>query len=572
MAARFSIGIDLGTTSSALAYVPLTGNAQPDVLAVSQWETPDALVETLTLPSFLYLPEDAVAAQLRGKVPGTRAWIVGRLARRRAGETPGRVVRSGKSWLCHHTADRSAPILPWGSEDLVTAQKISPVQAAALILNYLRGAWDSSFGQSGSTFDDQEITITVPASFDAAAQRLTLKAAEEAGFPGSVRLLEEPQAAFYCWLERHSSARPLWEALDAHDAEPRHVLIVDIGGGTTDFSLFELRPGPAPGGGNPNITRVAVSEHILLGGDNIDLALAVLLEPRLVGERGQISGPQWDQLVASCRDLKEQALSGLALANERFTVALPSRGANLVAGAQTAILARDELERLVLEGFFPVCDARAGPHRTRAGLRDWGLPYAADSAVSHHLADFLRDRPRVDAVLFNGGSLNATVLRGRLLEQIAAWQGGSRPLELENAEPDLAVALGAARFGKLLQGRSGRIAAGAPRAVFLQVQTAPAAANPPDSSALICVLPRNAPAEQVFEINLPGLEVRADRLVGFQACSSTRHDRCQAGDVLPWDAEAFHMLPPLQTIIRTVNEPRSGPVRSGPCRSVWQRR
>ena len=202
MTARFSIGIDLGTTSSALAYVPLTGDAQPEVLNLPQWETPDALVEAPTLPSFLYLPDDALAAQLRGRLPGTQEWIAGRLARRRAGETPGRVVRSAKSWLCHHAADRTAPILPWGSEDLVPAQKISPVRAAALILNYLRGAWDSRFAQSGCAFDDQEITITVPASFDAAAQRLTLNAAEEAGFPSSVRLLEEPQAAFYCWLEQ----------------------------------------------------------------------------------------------------------------------------------------------------------------------------------------------------------------------------------------------------------------------------------------------------------------------------------------------------------------------------------
>ena len=280
MTARFSIGIDLGTTSSALAYVPLTGDAQPEVLNLPQWATPDALVEAPTLPSFLYLPDDALATQLRGRVPGTQEWIAGRLARRRAGETPSRVVRSAKSWLCHHAADRTAPILPWGSEDLVPAQKISPVQAAALILNYLRGAWDSRFAQSGCAFDDQEIIITVPASFDAAAQRLTLNAAEEAGFPSSVRLLEEPQAAFYCWLERHSSAKPLW-AGDARNAEPRHVLIVDVGGGTSDFSLFALRSGPSDS--VADITRVAVSEHILLGGDNIDLALAVLLEPRLAG-------------------------------------------------------------------------------------------------------------------------------------------------------------------------------------------------------------------------------------------------------------------------------------------------
>jgi molecular chaperone DnaK (HSP70) len=387
MSARYSIGIDLGTTSSAIAYVPLTGDVQPEALAVAQWETADALADAPTLPSFLYLPEAAFAAQLRGTVPGTRGWIVGRLARRRQGETPGRVVRSAKSWLCHHGADRSAPILPWGSEDLAPAQKISPVQAAAFILSDLRAAWDGSFAGSGCAFDDQEITITVPASFDAAAQRLTLDAAEEAGFPKSVRLLEEPQAAFYCWLQRHGSANALWEGFDAQNAEPRHVLIVDIGGGTSDFSLFQLRPGSSSG--IPDITRVAVSEHILLGGDNIDLALAVLLELRLVGERGQISGPQWDHLVASCRDLKEQALAGSAAANERLTVALPGRGSSLIAEAQTATVGRDEVERLVLEGFFPMCDAHTRPYRTQAGLRDWGLPYAADSAVTHHLADFL---------------------------------------------------------------------------------------------------------------------------------------------------------------------------------------
>jgi molecular chaperone DnaK (HSP70) len=564
MAARFSIGVDLGTTNSALAYVPLTGDAHPEALAVSQLESSAALVEAPTLPSFLYLPEDGRAAEWPGRVRGTNGWIAGRLARRRAGETPGRVVRSAKSWLCHHSADRSAPILPWGSEDLAPAQKISPVRAAAFILNCLRDAWDNRFAGSGVAFDAQDITIAVPASFDAAAQRLTLNAAEEAGFPGSVRLLEEPQAAFYCWLEQYGAAEPLWEGLDPHTAEPRHVLIVDIGGGTSDFSLFELRPGAS--GAIPDIRRLAVSEHILLGGDNVDLALAVLLEPRLAVERGRMSGPQWDHLVASCRDLKERALSGLGLAQEHYVVALPSRGSSLVAGAQTATLARDEVERLVLDGFFPVCDARARPYRTQSGLRDWGLPYAADSAVTRHLADFLRDRPRVDAVLFNGGSIHAAVLRQRLLDQITAWQGGTRPIELENAEPDLAVARGAARFGKLLRGHAGRIAAGAARAVFLTAQLAPAATNQADPPALICVLPLNAAAEQVFEINLPGLELRTDQLVSFQACSSTRHGRCRPGDVLPWDADAFHMLPPLETIIRTARGADLGPDRTVPVR------
>ncbi|HUN41025.1 MAG TPA: Hsp70 family protein [Acetobacteraceae bacterium] len=555
---RFSIGIDLGTTNSALAYVPLAGDAQPEVLLVSQWETPNTLIEASTLPSFLYLPDEALAGQLRGKVPGTAAWIVGRLARRGAGESPGRVVRSAKSWLCHHAADRFAPILPWGSEDLASAQKISPIFASALILRYLRGTWNSTFPDD--PFDAQEITITVPASFDAAAQRLTLDAAAEAGFPNNVRLLEEPQAAFYCWLAQHDMAH-LWEGSTGQNRDSRDILIIDIGGGTTDFSLFNLRSRAA--GTIPDITRVAVSDHILLGGDNIDLALAAMLEPRLVAERGRISGPQWEYLVAACRDLKEKALAGSEAGNDRFTVALPGRGSRLVAGAQTAILGGEEVARLVLEGFFPTCDARARPYRTQSALRDWGLPYAADSAVTHHLAEFLADRPQVDAVLFNGGSLRSAAMRQRLLNQIAAWQGVVQPVELENAEPDLAVARGAARYGRLLHGELGRIAAGAASAVFLEVQRTENATIPPD---LICVLPRNASAEQTFEINLPGLEVRTDQLVSFQACSSTRHDRCRAGDIVQGESGAFHALPPLQTIIRTTEGAEPGTDRTVPVR------
>jgi molecular chaperone DnaK (HSP70) len=547
-AACYSIGIDLGTTNSALAYAPLNGDASPETLPIQQWETPATLVEVPTLPSFLYLPEDALAQELNGEVPRTQAWIVGRLARRTAAELPGRVVRSAKSWLGHHTADRAAPILPWGSEEIGPDQKLSPVRASALILNYLRGVWNNRFADCA--FDDQEITVTVPASFDVAAQKLTLAAAEEASFPGSVRLLEEPQAAFYCWLEQHPDAEPLWAQSGAQSVQSRHVLVVDIGGGTSDFSLFEVRPGAS--GSAPDVRRLAVSEHILLGGDNIDLALAVLLEPRLSGgERGQISGPRWDQLVALCRDLKEKALSGDATADDRFALALPGRGSSLIAGVHAANLGREEIERLVLDGFFPIRDARARPYRKHAALQEWGLPYAADSAVTHHLADFLRDRPRVDAVLFNGGLFHASMLRERMLEQIAAWQDGARPIELANAEPDLAVARGAAHFGKLLQSQSRRITAGAARAVFLQVETA--ASDEQKTPALLCVLPRNAGAEQVFDIALPGLEVRTNRPVSFQAWSSTRHGRCRAGEVLSGDFEAFHPLPPLQTIIHTAN-------------------
>ena len=405
-------------------------------------------------------------------------------------------------------------------------------------------------------FDDQEITVTVPASFDAAAQRLTITAAEEAGFPDGVRLLEEPQAAFYCWLEQHDAARELWQRLDDYDAGPRHVLVIDIGGGTSDFSLFELRLNERSP--IPDIRRVAVSEHILLGGDNVDLAIAHIVEPRLAGAGGQLSGAQWDHLVASCRDLKERAFAGTGLPDERFVVALAGRGSGMVAGSQAATVTRAEIEGVLLDGFFPVCDAGARPYRTQAALREWGLPYASDSAVTRHLADFLSDRPRIDAVLFNGGSIRPPLLRQRLREQIGVWQRGFVPQILENEEPALAVARGAARFGALLHQHSGHIAAGAARAVFLEVQGIPATDAETAHPSLVCVLPHGAAPSQLFEIADLGLRVRTHQLVRFQAYSSSRHSGSRAGDILSWSKGDFHALPALQTIITSAEPSPAG--------------
>ncbi|MBV8094745.1 MAG: Hsp70 family protein [Acetobacteraceae bacterium] len=554
--ARFSIGIDLGTTNSALAFVPLPGEAKPEILLIPQLETLTSLVEAPTLPSFLYLPEEALSVQ------GAGEWIVGRLALRRAGETPGRVIRSAKSWLCHHTADRTARFLPWGSEDLAGEQKISPVCASALILSYMREVWNSRFAVAGSAFNDQDITITVPASFDPAAQQLTLAAAREAGFPETVRLLEEPQAAFYCWLEQHGPGGELWQELASRGAGALHVLVIDVGGGTSDFSLFELKAGER--NTIPEIRRVAVSEHILLGGDNIDLAIAHLIEPRLVEQQGELSGQQWDHLIASSRDLKEKVLAGSGPPHERFAIALPGRGSGLVAGSRTATLSRAEIERVVLEGFFPECDPEARPYRTQAALREWGLPYASDSAITRHLADFLRGRPRVDTVLFNGGALHPPALRQRLCSQIGAWQRGSAPLVLENADPALAVAHGAAWFGRLLHYQTARIIAGAAHAVFLEVQR-PARREEAVHPALLCILPRGSSPEEVFEIADPALELRTDQPVQFQAYSSSRED-CRAGAVLTLREGDFHALPPLQTIFRTAGPSGSGAGRTIPVR------
>ena len=559
--ARFSIGIDLGTTNSAMAFVPLAQNATSEVLAIPQWDSPSSLSERTTLPSFLYLPEDAVAGQLRGRATAGGQWIIGSLARKKAHEVPGRVAHSAKSWLCHHAADREAPFLPWGSEDVPPAKKISPLRASALILGYLRTTWNDRFAAAGPDFefDAQEITIAVPASFDAAAQRLTLTAAGQAGYPDTVRLLEEPQAAFYSWLEQHDCDKDLWSELPTPDAGRYHVLVVDVGGGTSDFSLFEIRPTDAA----PKVKRLAVGEHILLGGDNIDLALAHLVEPRLIAGDGKLSGAAWDDLVVRCRDIKERALSSRGAPDEAFAVALPGRGAGLVAGALSARLSRGEIEGILLDGFFPECEADARVRRTHTALKEWGLPYAADSAVTHHLAAFLRGRPRIGAVLFNGGSLYPELLRDRICREIGKWQATPPPLPLVNSEPDLAVARGAARFGGLLRGRAARIEAGAARAIFLEtVQRAPEG-DRATSPSLVCILPRGAAPEETFEITDLTLSLRVNRLVRFQAYSSPRHGGSKAGDVIA-SAVDLHALPPLQTIVKLEKGTRDEPGRTLP--------
>ncbi|MGO9237082.1 MAG: Hsp70 family protein [Methylocella sp.] len=558
---KFSIGIDLGTSNAVLAFSPLSGDGGSEVLAIPQLDTPSTVTESATLPSFLYLPEEAIAAQIRSHGPGSGDWVVGRLAQRKASETPGLVAKSAKSWLCHHAADRSAPFLPWGSDAVAQQDKISPVDASALILAHLRAAWNARFARQGPDFefDAQEITITVPASFDAAAQRLTLAAAQQAGFPDHVRLLEEPQAAFYWWLEQQVGRGDPWSALPDSQAAARHVLVIDVGGGTSDFSLFELSR--HEGCRDPAIKRVAVSDHILLGGDNIDLAIAHLLEPRLAVGEGGLSAGQWDHLVARCRSLKERVLGCDAAPDEVFTVSIPGRGSGLFVGSLSAQVTRAELEAL-LDGFFPDCRSTDRPRRAPGAIKEWGLPYAFDGAITRHLAAFLRGRPSVDAVLFNGGSLYPPRLRGKLREQIGKWQEGRLPDVVENAELDLAVAHGAAYSGRLRHLQAGRIEAAAAHAVFLEAHRK--AAKGGDEVArrsLVCILPHGAAPGQTFDLADLDLHLRINRLVRFQVYTSTRHEERKAGDVVKLVPEEFHALPPLETAAAAA-EPASGELAS----------
>ena len=538
---KFSIGIDLGTTNCAMAFESLdTANPHPETFLIPQWETVTGFSEGSTLPSFLYLPADQEAAQMSNT--GTGEWVPGRLARRKAVESPGRVAHSAKSWLCHHAVDRSTPFLPWRSDEIPVEKRISPIRASALLLEYLRVAWDTKFANEGALFNEQEITITVPASFDAAAQRLTLDAASEAGFPETVRLLEEPQAAFYCWLQQHQNPDALWAKIP--EDRPHHVLVIDIGGGTTDFSLFEINR--QPGTALPQIKRIAVGDHLLLGGDNIDLALAHHIASRLATD--ELSPVQWNFLVARCRDLKERCLTDSS--GDSFPVSIPGRGSSLLSGALSSKISRAEVESIVLDGFFPECNANDQPARAQAGLREWALPYASDSAVTRYLAEFLSGLSPVEAILFNGGSLYPEALRNRLQQQIARWQGGVEPQILHHPVLDLAVALGAASFGGIVHRRAQRIEAGAARAIYLEVHKR--AAEKPSESFLVCLLPRNAPSEEEFRISQPGLELRVNRPVRFQPYYSTRHPNDKAGSLVAWNDRDFRRLPPLEATARII--------------------
>ncbi|MFP4282961.1 MAG: Hsp70 family protein, partial [Opitutales bacterium] len=513
----YSIGIDLGTTNCALAYVRASGTPS-EVLPIPQWAGPERRLERTTLPSFLYRP----VVSERGAYGNDESdWVVGLAAREQTRRTPGRVAHSAKSWLANHRSDLSAALLPWQSEVLPAEERISPLDASAVLLAHLREAWEAAFPDA--PLAAQTVTLTVPASFDAAAQGATLEAAERAGFPAAVRLLEEPQAAFYRWLE--AAGEP-----SASLRAGEQVLVVDVGGGTSDFSLFRVTE-MGQGRGATSIERLAVSEHILLGGDNIDLALAHFLEAQLVSGEGQIEGESWNHLVARARDLKERAL---ASENEvTLRLAVPGQGSGLLAGTLSAEVSAAELREIVLEGFFPFCGRQERPSEARSALQEWGLPYAADFAVTRYLADFLREHPPVDAVLFNGGSLASARLRERLVEQLARWQQGHAPRVLANPEPDLAVARGAAAYGALGEASARPIEAGAARAVFLEVATA----GPGEPRRLLCVLPRGAPPEERCRAALEGLQVRVNQPVAFAAFQGAHRRADQAGALIEWNED-----------------------------------
>ena len=461
MPTPYVIGIDLGTTNCSLAFAH---GESVELFAIPQLTRPGEVRAEALLPSFLYLPGASDFPEGTIDLPWTGAGspknVAGVLASRRGTEIPARLIASAKSWLSWAGVDRSSAILPLNAPAGV--EKLSPVAVSREYLLHLRNAWDHAHPEA--PFDQQQVHVTVPASFDAVARELTEQAAVEAGYR-NVLLLEEPQAAFYAWIERHSNWREYVQAGDT-------VLVVDIGGGTTDFTLIAV----TEKSGELQLERVAVGEHILLGGDNIDLALARHVEASLAAKNTKLDSLQVYALWQQCRTAKEKLLEG---ADAEHSVTILGKGTGLVGGTIKAKLMRADLDRILLDGFLPIVASTDMPLRPRrSALQEAGLPFASDAAITRHLARFLRGPNGFVCpthVLFNGGVLNAEVVRERIIEVLNAW------LREENAPPvkplpgeDLmhAVARGAAYYGLARQGNGVRIRGGVPRTYYVGIESA----------------------------------------------------------------------------------------------------
>lgn len=572
MTARFVVGIDLGTTNSALAYVD-TG-AEP---AVTPFPVPQVVGQGVVeprplLPSFLYLPGagEQPAGSLKLPWDAARDYCVGEFARVFGSQVPTRLVASAKSWLCHPGVDRKTPILPHRAPD--NGRKVSPLDATTRYLKHLAEAWNHGLAKdmAAHRLEAQDVVLTVPASFDAAARELTVEAARAAGFE-HLTLLEEPQAAFYAWLDRCGEG---WrQQVGVGDL----VLVADVGGGTTDFTLIEV----GEEGGNLALTRLAVGDHLLLGGDNMDLTLAHHAAQALAKNGTKLDAGQMVQLTYACRTAKEQLFADPKLASAPVTVL--GKGRSLVGGTIKYDLPRAEVEKVLIDGFFPEVARDAEPAKARtAGLQELGLPYVSDPGITRHLAQFLarqaealanREPPAGDkrtarrkpgvpalpsAVLFNGGVFKADTMRNRLLGVLGAWAKTVKAdpaRELAGADLDLAVARGAAYYGMVKRGKGVRIRGGTARAYYIGVETAaPAVPGMAPPLKALCVAPFGM--EEGTEADIPGQEFGV--VIGEEAefrflGSTVRRDDTAGTVVEEWGGQIDELAP-----VRTTLEGKGG--------------
>jgi molecular chaperone DnaK (HSP70) len=553
--ARYLIGIDLGTTNSALAYLDLQHPRRGERLDIKSFAIPQLTAagevkERPLLPSFLYLPGQHDLPPGATALPwdAQRDYAVGEFARNHGGRVPGRLVSSAKSWLCHGGVDRSAGLLPWTAPPDVP--RISPIEASARYLRYMIESWNHLMAkdQPEDRLEKQTVVLTVPASFDDVARNLTVEAARKAGLQDLI-LLEEPQAAFYCWQATHS-------AKEAAALKPgMRCLVVDVGGGTSDFSLIEA----VEQQGELGFVRQAVGDHLLLGGDNMDLALAKFLETRLPGA-ARLDAVQYGVLTQACRLAKETLLGPNAPPS--FTVTVIGRGRAVIGGTLHAPLTPDDVRKVILDGFFPVVSADALPQRgARAGLHEMGLPYVSDPAITRHLAAFLKNQTAHGdaapaAVLFNGGVFQPAVLRERVVQVLRHWyerpEHPWQPLVLTTPSLDLAVAWGAAYYAWLRHTGGRRIGGGIARSYYIGVQQAQRAESVRDGQTItvVCVVPQHMEEGQDIVLDKPELELALGQPVMFPLYTSTVRGDDKAGDLLTVSPEQLLRMPPLHTVLR----------------------
>ncbi len=575
MSSRFVIGIDLGTTNCAVAYVDSGAGTEAKVtpFPILQVVGPGMVEERPLLPSFVYLPGEGEQPAGALKLPwdAQRDYCVGEFARAFGSQVPTRLVSSAKSWLCHPGMDRKAPILPHRAPES-GARKISPVEASTRYLTHLAEAWNFVMAKNTPTnrLEVQEIVLTVPASFDAAARELTVEAARAAGFE-NLTLLEEPQAAFYAWLDRTG------EAWRQQVKVGELVLVADVGGGTTDFTLIEV----SQEDGNLALTRLAVGDHLLLGGDNMDLTLAYFVAQALAAQGTKLDATQMLQLTYACRKAKEELFSRPQLSSAPVTVL--GKGRSLVGGSIKYELSRADVEKVLIDGFFPECAPDAEPARGRTGgLTELGLPYVSDAAITRHLASFLarqaeslaerestpRDRKATgglpSAVLFNGGVFKGDILRQRMLSILGSWakRAKAEPTrELPGADLDLAVARGAAYYGQVRRGKGIRIRGGTARAYYIGVETnMPAVPGFAPPIKAICVAPFGM--EEGTEADIPSYEigVRVGTEAEFRFLGSTVRREDTAGTVVEdWQGQ-IDELAPVRTTLEAKGSATAGAV------------
>jgi len=565
MNARYCVGIDLGTTNSVVAYTPLDADqAELRLLPVPQSVAAGQVESRDSLPSFLYIAPDseALAYALPWQQPANSNHanaagnhVIGEAARAKAAQSPQRVVATAKSWLTHSRVDRRAAILPWQAPDEVA--KVSPLAATAGYLRHLAAAWNHA--HPDAPLADQAVVLTVPASFDPAARDLTREAALAAGLPSDLVLLEEPQAAVYRWLQGTGDQ---WrQELQPGDS----MLVIDVGGGTTDLTLVRLTETE----GNVELQRKAVGNHLLVGGDNMDLALAYFVAQRLESEGHAMDPWQNVSLWHSCRAAKEKLLAPVTssgdTAKQSHTIAVLGRGSRLIGGTISTELGKDEAAELLLSGFFPNCQADARPVRdAQSGFQDLGLPYESDPAVTRHIAAFLanqRDESVGDQrtampthLLFNGGVFRSPLLRDRVEQVITHWSSGQQPKILGGPEDlDHAVALGAAYYGWAKRRGGIRIRGGTARSYYIGIETAGLAIpGAPRPMRALCVAPRGM--EEGTDAEVPSQEVGVivGRPAKFRFFSSTTRRDDQPGNSLDrWPAGELIESDPIQTTLQS---------------------